>query len=145
MAISRSLRAALPMVALSLLIAASPGCGLFSRSKDTAPQASPPPPPPLPVATPAPPPPPPRPSGARIADEESLRGLIQGKTTRAEVQQRFGIPQEILLSPGIETFIYYRDRSSGWLSRRSERVETLTIRFDAKGILKDYEYRYSGR
>lgn len=154
MAVSRRIRFGLSVAMLGILVAAGAGCGLFSRSRDTAAEvpASPPPPAaaplpaPLPVPIPVPtPPPPPRASGARIADEESLRNLIQGKTTKAEVRARFGIPQEIVLSPGVETFIYYRDRSSGWFSRASERVETLTVRFDAKGILKDFEYRYAGR
>jgi hypothetical protein len=50
-----------------------------------------------------------------------------------------------VVAPGTETFIYYRDRRPGWFSRETERVEMLTIRFDAGGLLKDYEYRYSGR
>jgi outer membrane protein assembly factor BamE (lipoprotein component of BamABCDE complex) len=82
---------------------------------------------------------------ARIADEESLKNLIQGKTTKGEVRERFGIPQEVILTPGVETFIYYRDQSTGWLSRTTERVETLTVRFDTRGVLKDFEYRYSGK
>lgn len=145
MTISHRLRTTLTMVVLGILIAPTAGCGLFSKSKEKPPQVSQPPPPPLPVATPAPPPPPPRPSGARIADEEKLQNLIQGKTTKADVQGLFGIPQEIVLSPGVETFIYYRNKSFGWFSRTTERVEMLTVRFDTKGVLKDYEYRYSGK
>lgn len=145
MTISRRVRTTLALAALGVFIAPTAGCGLFSRSKEKPPEVSQPPAPPAPVATPAPPPPPPRPSGARIADEESLRNLVQGKTTKAEVQERFGIPQEIVLSPGVEMFIYYRDKSSGWFSRTTERVEMLTVRFDTKGVLKDFEYRYSGK
>ena len=74
-----------------------------------------------------------------------MRNLVQGRTTKAEVQKQFGIPQEVVLSPGVETFIYYRDKTFGWLSRTTERVETLTIRFDTNGILKDFEYRSSGK
>jgi hypothetical protein len=70
---------------------------------------------------------------------------VQGKTTKEEVRALFGIPQEIVLSPGIETFLYYRDRTSGLWSRTTERVEMLTIRFDAGGVLKDFEYRHSGK
>lgn len=145
MTVSRRVRTALVLMALGVLIAPTAGCGLFSRSKEKAPEVSQPPAPPPPVATPAPPPPPARPSGARIADEESLKILVQGKTTKAEVQQRFGIPQEIVLSPGVETFIYHRDTSSGWISRTTERVEMLTVRFDTQGVLRDFEYRYSGK
>jgi hypothetical protein len=145
MAIFRQLRTALAVVVLGSLIMPAAGCGLFSSSKEKSPEASQPQTQPLPVATPAPEPPPPRPSGARIADEEKLQNLVQGKTTKADVQGLFGVPQEIVLSPGIETFIYYRDKSSGWLSRTTERVEMLTVRFDAKGVLKDFEYRYSGQ
>ncbi len=145
MTISCRLRTALAMVALGSFIMPNAGCGLFSRSKEKPPEVSQPQTPPLPVATPAPPPPPPRPSGTRIADEEKLQNLVQGKTTKADVQGLFGIPQEIVFSPGIETFIYYRDKSTGWFSRTTERVEMLTVRFDAKGVLKDFEYRYSGQ
>jgi hypothetical protein len=145
MTISRRLQTALTMTVVSVLIAPTAGCGLFSRSKEKPPQVSQPSTPPLPAATPAPPPPPPRPSGARIADEEKLKSLIQGKTTKEEVRKLFGVPQEIVVSSGIEAFIYYREKSSGWISRTTERVETLEIRFDAKGVLKDFEYRYSGR
>ncbi len=139
------LRTALAVVVLGSLILPTAGCGLFSSSKDQSSEVSQPQTPPLPVETPAPEPPPPRPSGARIADEEKLQNLVQGTTTKADVQGLFGIPQEIVISPGVETFIYYRDKSSGWLSRTTDRVEMLTIRFDTKGILKDFEYRYSGR
>jgi hypothetical protein len=51
----------------------------------------------------------------------------------------------VVVSPGVETFIYYRDRSAGWFSRTMERVEMLTVRFDANGLLKDFEYRFSGK
>jgi hypothetical protein len=143
MTTSLRLRSAVAMVGFCILIMPTAGCS--SRSKDQPSEASKPQTPPLPVATPAAPPPAPRPSGARIADEEKLQNLVQGKTTKAEVQELFGIPQEIVFSPGIETFIYYRDKSAGWFSRTTERVEILTVRFDAKGILKDFEYRYSGQ
>jgi len=145
MTISRRFRTALAVVALGLLIMPAAGCGLFSGSKDRPPEASQRETPPLPVVTPAPPPPPPRPSGARIADEEKLQNLVQGKTTKADVQGLFGTPQEIVLSPGVETFIYHRDKSSGLFTRTTERVESLTVRFDTKGVLKDFEYRYSGQ
>ena len=139
------LRTTLAVVVLGSLILPTTGCGLSSSSKNQPSEVSPPQTPALPVPTPAPEPPPPRLSGARIADEEKLQNLVQGKTTKADVQGLFGIPQEIVVSPGVETFIYYRDKSSGWLSRTTDRVEMLTIRFDTKGILKDFEYRYSGR
>jgi hypothetical protein len=112
------------------------GCGTSSESKAPA----------GPVATPAPTPPPPlREAGAQIADEASLQQLVQGKTTKAEVRERFGVPQEVVLSPATETFIYYRERSSGWIRRSAERVETLTVRFDNQGLLKDFEYRFAGK
>jgi outer membrane protein assembly factor BamE (lipoprotein component of BamABCDE complex) len=84
-------------------------------------------------------------AGAKIADEEMLKTLVQGQTTKDEVRERFGVPQEVVLSPGIETFVYFRDRTSGWISRTTERVEMLTVRFDSRGILKDFEYRFSGK
>jgi hypothetical protein len=119
------------------------GCGMFSRAKTADPSAG------EQAAAPAAPAAPARPSlreaGARIADEETLKGLVQGKTTKAEVRERFGVPQEVVFSPGIETFIYYRDRTSGWFTRTTERVEMLTVRFDSQGILKDFEYRFSGK
>ena len=142
---SRRSRTAMAVVVLGAFVVLSAGCGLFSRSKEKPPEASQPAPPPAPVATPAPPPPPRRPAGARIADEESLKRLVQGRTTKAEVRDLFGIPQEIVITPGIETFIYYRDQTSGLLLRTTERVEMLTVRFDTQGVLKDFEYRYSGK
>ena len=145
MTISRRPRVALAVMLLGILVIPMAGCGLFSGSKEKPPEASQPQPPPLPVPTPAPPPPPPRPTGARIADEEKLQTLVPGKTTKADVQGLFGIPQEVVFSPGVETFIYSRDNSSGFFSRTTERVEMLTVRFDAKGVLKDFEYRYSGQ
>ena len=119
------------------------GCGMFSRATTADPSAG------GQAAAAAPEPPPPRPSlreaGARIADEETLKDLVQGKTTKAEVRERFGVPQEVVFSPGIETFVYHRDRTSGWFTRTTERVEMLTVRFDSQGILKDFEYRFSGK
>ena len=142
---SRRSRAALAVAVLAAFVVPSAGCGLFSRSKEKPPEVSQPAPPPAPVAMPAPPPPPRRPAGARIADEEGLKRLVQGKTTKGEVRDLFGIPQEIVIAPGLETFIYYRDQTSGLLSRTTERVEMLTVRFDTQGVLKDFEYRYSGK
>ncbi len=143
------------VVLVVLLVAGSAGCGLFSRSKPKPPEAAAPAPapaaapaspaPPPPVVPPAAPVPAPRPAGGRIADEGILGALVQGRTTKAEVRERFGIPQEVVVSPGVETFIYYRDRTSGLISRTTERVEMLTIRFDANGVLRDFEYRYSGK
>lgn len=162
----RRLRTLMVIGVLGALTVSSAGCGLFAGSKKKPSEASQPASPPAPAATPAPPPasspppptvatappappppapPPQRAAGNRIADEESLKDLIQGKTTKTEVRERFGIPQEVVVAPGVETFIYYRDQTSGWFSRSAERVEMLTVRFDAKGLLKDFEYRYSGR
>jgi len=148
--LSRS-RAIPTLLGIGVLILLLGGCGWFSRSKTKAPDAAAP----VESAAPAPQPPAPRvatpppagrkAAGGRIADEEMLRGLAQGKTTKAEVRELFGVPQEVVMGPGIETYVYYQDRTSGWISRRTERVEMLTIRFDAKGVLKDFEYRYSGR
>ena len=140
-------RFALAAAVLSALVMAVSGCSLFSRSKEAPPEVTAPAPAPAPAPTPipAPPQPPRRPSGARIADEEKLKRLVQGKTMKAEVQEMFGIPQEVVLSPGVESVIYYRDVSSGWFTRSVDRVEMLTIRFDDNGLLKDFEYRYSGK
>ncbi len=121
---------------LGLLLTSVGGCGSSSESK--APAAV------LPAPAPAPPPSL-REAGAQIADEASLKQLVQGKTTKAEVRDRFGTPQEVVLSPGIETFIYYRERTSGWFRRATERVEMLTVRFDPQGVLKDFEYRFAGK
>lgn len=121
--------------ALGLLLTAIGGCGTSPASK--APDAT---------ATPAPAPPPSlREAGAQIADEAALKQLVQGKTTKGEVRDRFGTPQEVVLSPGVETFIYYRDRTSGWFRRTTERIEMLTVRFDMQGVLKDFEYRFAGK
>ena len=142
---ARPYRTALAVLAVASCLLPISGCGFFSRftakpSEAVQPSGGLPP-----VAVPAPAPPPLRLAGAQIADEESLKGLIQGRTTKSEVQERFGIPQEVVLSPGIETFIYYREKTIGWFSRTTERIEMLTVRFDAKGLLKDFEYRYSGK
>ena len=145
MTIPRRLRTAITIGLLGVLFIPCAGCGLFSRSKEESKEEAKPPDQPMPAAIPAPPPPPPRPSGARIANEDQLQNLIQGKTTKEDVQGLFGVPQEVVFSPGIETYVYYRDKSSGWFSRTTERVEMLTVRFDAKGVLKDFEYRYSGQ
>jgi hypothetical protein len=133
------------MLAVAVGVMSIGGCGMFSKATTADPSGGAPA-----VAVPAPEPPAPaRPSlreaGARIADEAMLKDLVQGKTTKAEVRERFGVPQEVVFSPGIETLIYYRDRTSGWLTRTTERAEMLTVRFDGQGILKDFEYRFSGK
>lgn len=142
---SPKFRTALAAAVLSALVLAVPGCSLFSRSKEARPEVPAPAPAPPPTPTPASPQPPRRAAGARIADEEMLKRLVQGKTTKDEVREMFGIPQEVVFSPGIESLIYYRDVSSGWFTRSVDRVEMLTIRFDDKRVLKDFEYRYSGK
>ncbi len=141
MTISRGWYARMVIAGLGIILLTSAGCA----KKSPEVEAPKPPPPQLPTATPAPPPPAPLPRGARIADETKLQGLIQGKTTKADVREMFGIPQEIVYSPAYETFIYYREKTTGWISRASARVEMLTIRFDPNGVLKDFEYRYSGQ
>ncbi len=119
------------------------GCGLFSRgAKSPAPAeitAQPTPTPAAPIPVPQ------RGADGRIADEELLKQLVQGKTTKDQVRAVFGIPQEVVRSPGTEIFLYYRDKTSGWLFRSTDRVEMLKVSFDDKGILKDFEYRYSGK
>jgi hypothetical protein len=138
---------------LGLLLVAACGCGTTSGStaEESAPDAATQAPAPAtspsastaqPAATP---PPSLREAGAQITDEAGLKELVQGKTTKAEVKERFGVPQEIILSPGYETFIYYRERTSGLISKSTERTEMLTVRFDPQGILKDFEYRFSGK
>ncbi|MFB3818235.1 MAG: hypothetical protein ACE147_11275 [Candidatus Methylomirabilales bacterium] len=130
-----------PRSVLVLLLAGSlllPACARLRGGRPAEPVA---PAPAAPVPAPAPPAPP---RTGRLASEETLRQLIPGQTTRAEVRERFGTPREVIVSPGVETFVYFRDRTSGWISRSTERVEMLIIRLDTKGILKDFEYRYSG-
>ncbi len=123
------------------------GAACKSSPKPSEPAAVAPPPPAAPQPTPAPAPivPQVQLKDGRIADEEVLKRLVREKTTKQEVREMFGIPQQIVFSPGVETYIYAREKSFGFLfSRRTERVESLTIRFDGSGILKEYEYRYSG-
>jgi outer membrane protein assembly factor BamE (lipoprotein component of BamABCDE complex) len=83
--------------------------------------------------------------GAQIADEAMLKALVQGQTTKADVREIFGVPQEIVLSSGIETYLYIREKSVGWISKACERTEMLTVRFDPTGVLKEYEYRFAGK
>jgi outer membrane protein assembly factor BamE (lipoprotein component of BamABCDE complex) len=124
---------------VSLLLMAGAGCGTSAQSKapSDAPVAAP-------VPTPAPPPSL-REAGAQIADEAALKELVPGKTTKADVRDRFGVPQEVVLSSATETFIYFRDRTSGLFRRTTERIEMLTVRFDGQGVLKDFEYRFAGK
>lgn len=139
---SRSMRA---VVCLAVLTALTAGCGTSSGSKESDSGVVQPATSPGPTPTPTTPPPPPRPTTGQLADEVRLKTLVQGKTTKAEVRELFGIPQEIVVSPGVESFIYYRDQAVGLFTRATERVEMLTVRFDAQGLLKDFEYRYSGK
>jgi len=132
------------VVCLASLPTLAAGCGIFSGSKEPDAGGLQSTSPPVPEPVPAPPPPP-RPVSGQIADEGRLKTLVQGKTTKAEVRELFGIPQEVVLSPGVESFIYYRDQTFGFFSRTTERVEMLTVRFDMRGILKDFEYRHSGK
>jgi outer membrane protein assembly factor BamE (lipoprotein component of BamABCDE complex) len=124
---------------VSLLLTASAGCGTSTQS--TAPSDAPTA---APVPTPAPPPSL-REAGAQIADEATLKELVPGKTTKTDVRDRFGVPQEVVLSSSTETFIYFRDRTSGLFRRTTERIEMLTVRFDGQGVLKDFEYRFAGK
>ncbi len=136
-------RSAVAAAVAGLLLLLGSGCKSSPPSSvpSAAPVAAP-----VPAPVPAPAPPPSlRDSGAQIADEAALKQLVPGKTTKADVRDRFGVPQEVVLSSNTETFIYFRDRTSGWFRRTTERVEMLTIRFDAQGLLKDFEYRFAGK
>ncbi len=126
------------LVLLCLGAVLLPAC---SRSRSAARPEAPPAPA---LAAPVPAPPPPARRTGRLASEETLRELVPGKTTGAEVRERFGTPDEVVFSPGMETFIYRRTRRVGWFWSGSEVVESFTLRFDAAGLLKDFEYRYSG-
>ena len=123
---------------VGLLLMAGAGCK--SSAGSTAPSDA---------AAAAPVPAPARPSlresGAQIADEAALSQLVPGKTTKADVRGRFGVPQEVVLSSSTETFIYFRDRTSGLFRRTTERIEMHTVRFDGQGVLKDFEYRFAGK
>jgi outer membrane protein assembly factor BamE (lipoprotein component of BamABCDE complex) len=130
------------VLAAGLFLAA--GCTSSPKPGEAPAASSAPTPPPQPAPVPAPPVPPVRSKDGRIADEEILKKLIQGKTTKDEVRETFGIPQEVIYSPTVETYIYYREKTTGLISRKTERVESLTLRFDMDGRLKDYEYRYTG-
>ena len=124
---------------VGLLLTIGTGCGSSSQTKTPSEE---------PAAAPVPAPAPPpslREAGAEIADEASLKQLVPGKTTKAEVRERFGVPQEVVLSSSAETFIYFRDRTSGLFTRTTQRIEMLTVRFDAQGLLKDFEYRFAGK
>ena len=135
----RGVRQVMVASVLGVFLLGGAACGMFSTSKEPA-EAAP--------VQPAPAPAPPvslREAGAQIADEAALKELVQGKTTKTDVRERFGVPQEVVLSPGVETFIYYRERTSGLLRRTSERIEILTVRFDSQGLLKDFEYRFAGK
>jgi hypothetical protein len=136
---ARNVRDLIAAGILGVTLIGGAGCGTSSESKTPAA---------APVATPAPAPEPPpslRDAGAQIADEAALKQLVPGKTTKADVRERFGVPQEVVLSSGIESFIYYRERRSGWFWRTTERSESLTVRFDTEGLLKDFEYRFAGK
>jgi outer membrane protein assembly factor BamE (lipoprotein component of BamABCDE complex) len=142
------MRAGLATALVGGMLLVGGGCGMFSRSTpESSPTSGAAAPSTTDPASPTPTPPRPslREAGATIADEEKLKSLVQGQTTKDDVRERFGMPQEVVFSPGIETFVYYRDRTSGWISRTTERVEMLTIRFDGRGILKDFEYRFAGK
>jgi len=136
-------RAAVVALVLVLVVA---GGACKSSPKPSEPVAAPPPAPAEPQPTPAAPPvvPQVRLKDGRIADEEVLKRLVRDKTTKQEVREMFGIPQQVVFSPGGETYVYFRDKTFGLIFRRIERVESLTVRFDGSGILKEYEYRYSG-
>jgi hypothetical protein len=129
----------------ALLVVASAACKSSPKPAEPAAAAPPPAAVPQPVPAPAPPVPQVHLKDGRIADEEVLKRLVRDKTTKEEVREMFGVPQQIVFAPGTETYIYARDKSFGFLfSRRTERVESLTIRFNWSGILQGYEYRYSG-
>jgi hypothetical protein len=129
----------------ALLIVAGVACKSSPKPGEEPAAVPPPAAAPQPTQAPAPIVPQVQLKDGRIADEEVLKRLVRDKTTKQEVREMFGIPQQIVFSPGIETYIYARDKRFGFLfSRRTERVESLTIRFDWSGILKEYEYRYSG-
>ena len=135
----RGVRGVVAAGVVGLLLIAGAGC------KSSA-QSTPPPDAPTVAPVPAPAPPPSlREAGAQIADEAALKQLSPGKTTKADVRDRFGVPQEVVLSPNTETYIYFRDRTSGWFKRTTERIEMLTLRFDLQGLLKDFEYRFAGK
>ncbi len=137
---------------LGLCVGMLSGCSWFSKGQSETQSITTPPPTAAAPATPGAaaeqpvaPAAPLRERGAQIADEAMLKALVQGQTTKTEVREIFGVPQEVVLTPGAETYLYIREKSSGWISRACERTEMLTVRFDPSGVLKEYEYRFAGK
>ena len=73
--------------------------------------------------------------------EEGLQTIEKGKTTRQEVAQQFGAPDEIVQANGHEIFHYRRyDSKLGWvlfLSRLNIGSDHLWIFFNQQGIVEE--------
>ena len=73
--------------------------------------------------------------------EDRLSELQKGQSTRQDVAQRFGAPDEIVQANGYEIFHYRRfDGKFGWLlffSRLNVASDNLWVFFNEQGIVED--------
>lgn len=76
--------------------------------------------------------------------ENRIKELERGTTTRQEVAQRFGAPDEVVQANGLEIFHYRRfDSKLGWLvffSRLNVGSDNLWVFFNSQGIVEDVVY-----
>lgn len=76
--------------------------------------------------------------------EERLQDIEKGKTTRQEVAQQFGAPDEIVQANDHEIFHYRRfDSKLGWLlffSRLNIGSDNLWVFFNQQGIVDEVVY-----
>lgn len=73
--------------------------------------------------------------------EDTVRAIQQGKTTKNNVLNMFGAPYSKGIENGEETwtYTYFQGRLIGWQSWTKD----LTVRFDNNGVVNSYSYSNS--
>ena len=76
--------------------------------------------------------------------EERLQQIEKGKSTRSDVAQQFGAPDEIVRAHGHDIFHYRRyDSKLGWIiffSRLNIGSDNLWVFFNPEGIVDDFVF-----
>ena len=73
----------------------------------------------------------------RVFPEASVKQIVIGQTTKADIKTIFGAPWRTGLENGTETWTYGHYRYSAFKETQSS---DLVVRFDHKGLVESYAY-----
>ena len=77
-------------------------------------------------------------TGGRDFDEKVIPRIVKGKTTKAQIQEWLGSPQERGLQEGLETWTYRFVKNLGPLTQGQ--TKDLAVWFEKSGVVNTFSY-----